>query len=162
MLRAIQLMRWPLDMICSVDIWATKDIPAELPPMVSFKDEYDQKVLDWFGIPVSRLCAMNRSQTIQVERERERASQTCSTLCVNPANTSALSLDSQRQQGLGAKSSNTNILTYEDLFYRPCKSKYTKGGIRGFPIRYGNWCTSDLKRGALRSPLRSPWATGKK
>lgn len=57
MLRAIQLMGWPLDMICSVDIWATQDIPAELPPMVAFKDEYDKKVLDWFGVPVTRLCA---------------------------------------------------------------------------------------------------------
>lgn len=65
MLRAIQLMGWPLDMICAVDIWATQDIPAELPPMVAFKDEYDQKVMDWFGIPVTRLCATKR------ERERD-------------------------------------------------------------------------------------------
>jgi len=65
MLRAIQLMGWPLDMIVSVDIWATQDIPAELPPMVAFKDEYDRKVLEWFGVPVTRLCATKR------ERERE-------------------------------------------------------------------------------------------
>jgi len=65
MLRAIQLMGWPLDMICSVDIWATQDIPAELPPMVAFKDEYDQNVLEQFGVPVTRLCASKR------ERERE-------------------------------------------------------------------------------------------
>lgn len=70
MLRAIQLLGWPLDMIVSVDVWATQDIPAELPPMVAFKDEYDKKVLDWFGIPVTRLCA-TRSQTVHVERERE-------------------------------------------------------------------------------------------
>ena len=71
MLRAIQLLGWPLDMIVSVDVWATQDIPAELPPMVAFKDEYDKKVLDPVGIPVTRLCA-TRSQTVQVERERER------------------------------------------------------------------------------------------
>lgn len=76
MLRAIQLMEWPLDMICSVDIWATQDIPAELPPMVKFKDEYDQKVLDWFGVPVTRLCATKRSQNVNAERERERAART--------------------------------------------------------------------------------------
>lgn len=60
MLRAIQLMGWPLDMICSVDIWFDEDTPAELPPMVKFKDEYDAKVLEWFGIPVTRLCATKR------------------------------------------------------------------------------------------------------
>ena len=71
MLRAIQLLGWPLDMIVSVDIWATQDIPAELPPMVAFKDEYDKKVLDAFGVQVTRLCATKRSQIGKVERERE-------------------------------------------------------------------------------------------
>lgn len=66
MLRAIQLMGWPLDAIVSVDIWATQDIPAELPPMVEFKDEWDRKCLENFGVPVTRLCATKR------ERERER------------------------------------------------------------------------------------------
>ena len=60
MLRAIQLMGWPLDYIVAIDIWATETIPAELPPMVKFKDEYDKKVLDWFGIPLTRLCATKR------------------------------------------------------------------------------------------------------
>ena len=73
MLRAIQLLGFPLDMIVAVDIWATKDIPAELPPMVAFKDEYDKKCLERFGIPVTRLCAQKpRSQIVKVERERER------------------------------------------------------------------------------------------
>ena len=73
MLRAIQLLDFPLDMICSVDIWATEDIPAELPPMVAFKDEYDRKCQELFGIPVTRLYAQkHRSQIVNVERERER------------------------------------------------------------------------------------------
>jgi hypothetical protein len=74
MLRAIQLMGWPLDMIASVDIWATDDIPAELPPMVAFKDEWDAKCLEQFGVPVTRLCATRKvsdSQNVKVERERE-------------------------------------------------------------------------------------------
>ena len=68
MLRAIQLMGWPLDMIAAVDIWATDDIPAELPPMVAFKDEWDEKCLERFGLPVTRLCARRKVD----ERERER------------------------------------------------------------------------------------------
>lgn len=66
MLRAIQLMGWPLDMIVSVDIWFDEDTPAELPPMVKFKDEWDEKCLKTFGIPVTRLCATKR------EREQYR------------------------------------------------------------------------------------------
>ena len=84
MLRAIQLMGWPLDAIYSVDIWATQDIPAELPPMVAFKQEWDKKVLEWFGVPVTRLCAMKDGKKVSYndifyrkispkrERERER------------------------------------------------------------------------------------------
>lgn len=70
MLRAIQLMGWPLDMICSVDIWFDDDTPAELPPMVAFKDEYDRKVLDWFGVPVTRLCATKREPKDKEDHSR--------------------------------------------------------------------------------------------
>ena len=73
MLRAIQLMGFPLDMIVSVDVWFDEDTPAELPPMVAFKDEWDRKALEMFGVPVTRLCATKRSQFVQVERERENA-----------------------------------------------------------------------------------------
>lgn len=60
MLRAIQLMGWPLDAITSVDVWATQDIPAELPPMVAFKDEWDKKCLEMTGIPVTRISAKSK------------------------------------------------------------------------------------------------------
>lgn len=67
MLRAIRLMGWPLDAVVAVDIWATQDIPAELPPMVEFKEEWDKKCLEYFGIPVTRLCATKREGESQRE-----------------------------------------------------------------------------------------------
>ena len=92
MLQAIKLMGWPLDGIVSVDVWFDDDTPAELPPMVAFKDEWDRKCYDQFGIPVTRVCATKEeeppsnltytdifyrpmqkylnSQNVQVERER--------------------------------------------------------------------------------------------
>ena len=155
MLRAIQLMGWPLDMICSVDIWATETIPAELPPMVKFKDEYDQKVLDWFGVPVTRLCAVKR------EREREKRSgcptNRCSTSLASANDGRDTSTDSQRTElEVGVNSLKTkqaeepcSRLTYQDVFYRSLKSKKTKGEIYGFPIPSGNWCTAVLKQGAM-------------
>ena len=57
MLRAIQLLGFPLDMICSVDIWFDDDTPAELPPLVEFKNRWDRKCLEMFGVPVTRLSA---------------------------------------------------------------------------------------------------------
>lgn len=55
-------------------------------------------------------------------------------------------------------------LTYEKLFYHVPKrknlAKVAGGGgdlILGFPMRKGNWCTSDLKRAALRNLRVSPY-----
>ena len=136
MLRAIQLMGWPLDMIVSVDIWFDETTPAELPPMVKFKNEYDQKVLDVFGVPVTRLCAQKRSQNVQVEREREREPETdgedhtsrsvdCSTQRCIPRSTDGTLMDSQKTTTHGASCSRispmegmSSKLTYVDIFYR--------------------------------------------
>lgn len=57
MLLAIEELGYPLDAIVAVDVWATDDLPAELPPMLAFKDEWDRKCEERFGIPVTRICA---------------------------------------------------------------------------------------------------------
>lgn len=163
MLRAIQLMGWPLDMICAVDIWATQDIPAELPPMVAFKDEYDKKVFDWFGVPVTRLCATQR------ERERETASAACPTPICSTERLRVESIQGQSKDSLcnailGARNLSRTKLTYEDIFYRKLSPKREReralrrgrnpdGDFRiyGFPMQRGAWCNSDLKRAAMGS-----------
>lgn len=162
MLRAIQLMGWPLDMIVSVDIWATQDIPAELPPMVAFKDEYDRKVLDWFGVPVTRLCATKR------ERERaatqENVTHDCHTKICSTGNLKKESLQEQSKdfpssEVPGANTLKPRKLTYEDIFYRkvsPKRERERDGRpgdrtIYGFPQMGGIWCNSDLKRAATAS-----------
>lgn len=156
MLRAIQLMGWPLDMICSVDIWFDEDTPAELPPMVKFKDEYDAKILEWFGIPVTRLCATKREtgsggechqrrltycdifyrQLKPRERERERDG-------VARSEGSRLSVE----RGATAISNGAH---YRIPVYRRCWSRNgmvyrrtQEDRITGFPISVnrGNWCT---------------------
>lgn len=66
-LEAIRLLGYPLDRIVHAEVWATDTIPADLPPMVEFKKEADQQILDRYGIFVEHICA-----TRAVERERER------------------------------------------------------------------------------------------
>lgn len=165
MLRAIQLMGWPLDAICSVDIWFDDETPAELPPMVAFKDAWDAKCLEWFGIPVTRLCATKR------EREREKQNQTenvthenltraISTVDERTGNSAERLSDFQCSADRGAKSSNMSKLTYTDIFYRkvsPQRERELRKGrnssgnfqILGYPQIRGGWCQSDLKRSAL-------------
>lgn len=140
MLLAIEELGFPLDAIYAVDIWATDDIPAELPPMVSFKDEWDRKCLERFGIPVTRLCATRGGQRltyeklfyrhVSPERERER--------------------ESQRQMAQGRQHPTLRVSTYCRQ-ERGVVSKCTQTlSLYGFPIMRGAWCNSDLKRGAIR------------
>ena len=66
-LEAIKLLGLPLDRIVHAEVWATDTIPADLPPMVDYKDKADKIILDRYGIKVEHIYA-----TREVERERER------------------------------------------------------------------------------------------
>ena len=90
MLEVIHSRGLPLDRITTTDVWATDTISANLPPMEEFKARMDQRIWDMYRIEVEHLCARNkdgskrtyeqmfyhvpvrRSQSVQVERERER------------------------------------------------------------------------------------------
>lgn len=79
----------PLDRITTTDVWATDTISANLPPMEEFKARMDERIWNLYRVDVEHLCARNkdgskktyeqmfyhvpvrRSQTVQVERERE-------------------------------------------------------------------------------------------
>ena len=76
MLRAIKLLGLPLHRIVTSDVWATQDIPADLPPMWEWKKEADHTIKELYGIEVEHICAMQKpSQNVQVEREREHGAQ---------------------------------------------------------------------------------------
>ena len=63
-LEAIRVLGLPLDRIVHAEVWATDTIPADLPPMVEFKQKADAIILERYGIVVEHICA--------TERERER------------------------------------------------------------------------------------------
>ena len=71
-LGAIEKMGLPLHRIVHAEVWATDDIPADLPPMVDFKKKADKIIKDRWGIEVEHIYATRKcSQSINVERERE-------------------------------------------------------------------------------------------
>ena len=83
----------PLDRVTTTDVWATDTIPAELPPVLEAKSRIEEKLWQMYRIEVEHLCARNkdgskktyeqmfyhvpvrRSQSVQVERERESRSE---------------------------------------------------------------------------------------
>ena len=95
MLDVIKSRGLPLDRITTTDVWATDTIPANLPPMMAFKERMDQLIWSMYHIEVEHLCAFNKdgtkrtyeqmfyhvpvrknSQSLNVEREREPVSVT--------------------------------------------------------------------------------------
>lgn len=60
-LGALEKLQWPLDRIVTADVWATDTIPADLPPMVEFKDYADKVIKERYGIEVEHFCATDKS-----------------------------------------------------------------------------------------------------
>ena len=56
-LGAIQKLNLPIDRIIHAEIWATKTIPADLPPMIEFKKKADKIIKDRYGITVEHVSA---------------------------------------------------------------------------------------------------------
>ena len=56
-LGAIAELGWQLDRIIHAEIWATETIPADLPPMVEFKDKADKIIKERYGITVEHVSA---------------------------------------------------------------------------------------------------------
>ena len=54
-LGAIKELGWPLTRIVHAEVWATDDIPADLPPMVTFKRNADKIIKDRYGIDVEHV-----------------------------------------------------------------------------------------------------------
>ena len=54
-LGAIEKLGWTLDRIIHADVWATDTIPADLPPMMEFKDKADKIIKDRYGIDVEHI-----------------------------------------------------------------------------------------------------------
>lgn len=54
-LGAIEQLGWPLDRIVHAEVWATDNIPADLPPMVEFKAQADRIIKERWGIEVEHV-----------------------------------------------------------------------------------------------------------
>ena len=57
MLEVIHQNKMPLDRIVHVEIWATTDVPAELPDMIAFKKKADRIIYEKYGIKVEHIKA---------------------------------------------------------------------------------------------------------
>lgn len=66
---AIEQLGLPLDGIVHAEVWATDDIPADLPEMVEFKKKADKIIKDRWGIEVEHIYAMKHGEKNTYEKE---------------------------------------------------------------------------------------------
>ena len=52
---ACELLGWPIDRVVTAEVWATDTIPADLPPMVEFKEKADKIIKERWGIEVEHV-----------------------------------------------------------------------------------------------------------
>lgn len=55
MFGACELLGWPIDRVVTAEVWATDTIPADLPPMVEFKEKADKNIKQRWGIDVEHV-----------------------------------------------------------------------------------------------------------
>lgn len=68
-LGAIKELGWPLDGIVHAEVWATDTIPADLPPMVEFKEKADAIIKDRLGIEVEHIWAEATYENLFYKKE---------------------------------------------------------------------------------------------
>jgi len=73
MLEIIKQQGMPLDRIVHVEIMATDTIPADLPPMMEFKDKADRVIKERYGIEVEHLRAKWSYEQFFYKRRTSRA-----------------------------------------------------------------------------------------
>ena len=62
-LGAIEQLSWPLDRIVHAEVWATDTIPADLPPMVEFKEKADKIIRERWGTDGRSLVGLTVTAT---------------------------------------------------------------------------------------------------
>ena len=121
-LGAIKELGWPLDRIIHAEVWATDDIPADLPPMVEFKSHADAWIKENFGIKVEHISAMKNGEKLTFEKlfyhKPKRKKDSRAAALVNAA----------KEGG----------------------ERFSSGQVQGFPHLRLPWCNSSLKVRPLR------------
>ena len=140
------VLHLPLDRIITVEVWATDNIQADLPPMVAFKDHADRVIKERWGINVERVCAMKDGEKLTYEKyfhhvpKRKNGSPSfIGKVTGFPVQRKPWCNDKLKANILDT-AANNGAMQSEHL---------------GFPTRRVPWCNSGLKRDVLTKDILS-------
>ena len=167
MLDVIFTRNLPLDRITTTDVWATDTVSANLPPMEEFKARMDERIWHLYRVDVEHLCARNkdgskntyeqmfyhvpnrRSQTGQVERERERRATARLDTGIPGSRSAVVSIYTQAEfQATECRERLPDSLPTPDTTTARSSSLCRQ---QGFPAQISPWCRK-LKIDKVKTP----------
>ena len=138
MLEIIKQHNMPLDRIVHVEIMATDTIPADLPPMVEFKDKADRVIKERYGIEVERLRAPNSFETYFYKRKSERSKKWAGTIYGWPLILNGIWCNSRLKMSVLNKFNKKNITQYVGIAVdEPRRFKILGGNQRSPLVEHG-------------------------
>ena len=169
-LGAIERLKWPLDRIVHAEVWGTDTIPADLPPMVEFKQKADKLIKSRYGIDVEHVCAVERETERRLSFEKQFYKQRTKGKSIGviygfpmvrgPWCNSELKRRALRQcfpQGSLAQGASTNIVQYLGIAAdEPARLKRLDGVTKTSPLAAIGWKEADARKWCEQNDFLSP------
>lgn len=170
-LEAVKQLGLPLDRIIHAEVWATPTIPADLPPMVEFKKKADKIIKERYGITVEHITATKPNgggdnsfeSQFYTTRENKVFGRTlygfpCTlhSWCNSKLKVDALSETNLRRyilsaskNSFGGGNKDLRLPDASGTMVQFSPQDVSNRQITGFPTRWSQYCTGELKRSAL-------------
>lgn len=156
-LGAIEKLGWQLDRIIHAEIWATADIPADLPPMVEFKQKADQIIKERYGIIVEHIRAKDTYEDIFYHVITSEKSQYKGKIYGFPTITGAWCNSKLKVSAL--KSINQDCIAYIGIAFDEPKRFKVLNDLKISPLVSAEWtekiCYDWCEKNDLLSPIYS-------
>ena len=154
------VLHWQLDRIVTADVWATDTIPADLPPMVEFKEKADRIIKERWGIEVEHKCAMKNGEKVTYEKlfyhipkRKNKVDKWQGTIKGFPIQRNPycpklkVDLVDKRTKRERERRQNQRLSDQHQTW----QLVYTaQNRITGFPTKWINWCNGGLKRSVFK------------
>ena len=134
-LEACKLLGYPIDRVIHAEVWATQNIPADLPPMVEFKKKADAIIKERYGIIVEHIYATKSKESTE--------KLTYEDIFYRP----------MRKRKVERERENLRIPDAQR------KLVYERPQITGFATKWRQYCTGELKIASITN-FRSQFAKG--
>ena len=161
-LGAIEKLGWPLDRIVTVDLWATDTIPADLPPMVEFKEKADKIIKERWGISVEHVRGPHTAEQ-RIYRRRIRGNRTGEMVGWPRIRGCEIQSSCKREPLSSAMRGNISYWGIAADEPKRIEQHSAKSDVK-MPLVVVGWSEADCRKwcesNSLLSPIYTDWARG--